>query len=102
MAANLEWLAEAVHPGRKLIIWAHNGHIMNAYYSPGWSYLSHEPLEGGMKPMGVSVVERFGRDVYTLAFTAYSGECAPFTGDEAQPVGQMRPGWWTASSSSTA
>jgi len=55
-----------------------------------------------MKPMGVSVVERFGRDVYTLAFTAYSGECAPFTGDEAQPVGQMRPGWWTASSSSTA
>jgi len=28
MAQNLSWLANQLYPGRKIIVWAHNGHIL--------------------------------------------------------------------------
>lgn len=74
MAENLEWLAESRYPGRKIIVWAHNGHIMNAYYHADWETLSHVPVEGGMKPAGAFVVENLKSDVYTVGFTAFAGE----------------------------
>lgn len=30
-ARNLRWLIEEGYPGRKIIVWAHNVHLMNAY-----------------------------------------------------------------------
>jgi erythromycin esterase len=74
MADNLRWLAERIYPGRKLIVWAHNGHILNAHYRPDFTGPTPEPVEGGLKRMGAYVAETFGRDVYTIAFIAFGGE----------------------------
>jgi erythromycin esterase len=74
MADNFLWLAEERYPDRKLIVWAHNGHIMNAHYRADWTALSHAPTDGGMKPMGVFLAEAMGDAVYTVGFTAFTGE----------------------------
>jgi erythromycin esterase len=74
MADNLRWLAEERYPDRKLIVWAHNGHIMNAHYRADWMALSHAPADGGMKPMGAYLAEEMGDAVYTVGFTAFTGE----------------------------
>jgi erythromycin esterase len=76
MAENLRWFAEERYPDRKLIVWAHNGHIMNAYYQPDWSSLAHDPPDGGMKPMGVFAAELLGTELYTIGFTGFAGETA--------------------------
>ena len=69
----MRWLANDYYAGRKLIIWAHNGHIMNAYYTPDWMALTLEPQPDGMKPVGGFLDEQFGDDVYTIGFTAFEG-----------------------------
>jgi erythromycin esterase len=74
MADNLLWLAEERYADRRLIVWAHNGHIMNAHYRADWTALSHAPADGGMMPMGVFLAEEMGDAVYTISFTAFTGE----------------------------
>lgn len=73
-ADNVRWLMDEGYPGRKLIIWAHNAHIMNAHYGPDWSSVSLEPRPGWMKPTGAFLAERLGRDLYTIGITAFAGE----------------------------
>jgi erythromycin esterase len=74
-ANNLRWLIEQGYPGRKLIIWAHNAHVMNAYYeAPAWKTVRLTPAANTMKPHGVFLAEWLGRDLYTIGFTAYEGE----------------------------
>jgi erythromycin esterase len=34
-ADNLKWLIDTAYAGRKIIVWAHNVHMMNAWYGPG-------------------------------------------------------------------
>ncbi|NKB86613.1 MAG: hypothetical protein GKS06_00125 [Acidobacteria bacterium] len=75
----MRWFVEERYAGRKVIIWAHNGHIMNAYYKHDWTELIQEPQLDGMKPVGVFLDEMYGDDVYTIGFTAYEGS-APFGG----------------------
>lgn len=89
MADNIRWLAETLYPKRKLIVWAHNGHIMNAYYAPDWNALSHEPQAGGMKPVGAFLSEWFGNQVYTVGFTAYSGQYELITMPGVQEIDPM-------------
>lgn len=74
-AENLRWLLEQGYPGRKIIVWAHNAHVMNAYYeAPAWKTIRLDPAPLTMKPSGVFLAERLGRDLYTIGFTAYDGE----------------------------
>lgn len=73
-AQNLRWLIEEGYPGRKMIVWAHNVHIMNAYYGSDWKSISLNPGANVMKPSGVFLAEWLGKDVYTIGFTAYGGE----------------------------
>lgn len=72
-AANVEWLVTGPLAGEKLILWAHTGHLMNAYFTPGWEGLSHAPVDDGLVPMGVPLRRRFGDALYMIAFTAHSG-----------------------------
>lgn len=72
-ARNVLWLADEHYGGRKLIVWAHNFHIMNAYGKGGFSGLSTQPTEG-IVPLGVQLKQRLGDEVYTILFTAYQGE----------------------------
>lgn len=72
-AANLEWLIEQPYAGRKTIVWAHNAHVMNAYYAPNFRdiHLTHGPDD--MSPMGVLLAARLGHQLYTIGITAFDG-----------------------------
>ncbi len=72
-AANLLWLIQQYYAGRKIIVWAHNGHVMNAYYSADWKRLSNEPQPGGMRPTGAFLADSLGVGVYTITMTSHSG-----------------------------
>src|SRR5581483_2875489 len=54
-AANLRWLIEEGYPGRKIIVWAHNVHLMNAYYAGDVKSVHTEPQAGGLVPSGVAM-----------------------------------------------
>jgi erythromycin esterase len=74
-AENLRWLIEQGYPGRKVVIWAHNAHVMNAYYeAPAWKTIRLDPAANTMKPHGVFLADWLGRSLYTIGFTAYDGE----------------------------
>jgi erythromycin esterase len=91
-AENLRWLIEQGYPGRKMIVWAHNAHVMNAYYeAPAWKTISIEPVANSMKPHGVFLADWLGRDLYTIGFTAYSGTDG-FRGLSASPIPPAREG----------
>jgi erythromycin esterase len=62
MARNVEWLADEVHPGEKIVLWAHNGHV------------GFDPGNGQEKRMGAWLRERFGKDLYVVGFAFRKGE----------------------------
>jgi erythromycin esterase len=76
-ATNLLWLIREYYAGRKIIVWAHNGHVMNAYYSADWMRLSNEPQPGGMRPTGAFLADSLGAAAYTITMTSYSGAHQP-------------------------
>lgn len=86
MADNLRWLMQQVHPGRKVIVWAHNAHLMNAYFAADWRSVHTKSQAGGMKPAGASVTEWLKDDVYTIAVTTYEGEEAWANGQRRAPI----------------
>ncbi len=61
MASNIEWLADQVHPGEKIVISAHNGHV------------GSDPALDDRK-MGGWLRQRFGKDMYAVGFTFRRGE----------------------------
>jgi erythromycin esterase-like protein len=73
-AENLRWLIEHGYAGRKIIAWAHNAHVMNAYYGSDWHSISLDPRPDSMKPSGAFLADWLGNDVYTIGFTTYEGE----------------------------
>jgi erythromycin esterase len=73
MADQLRWLLEEPYRGRKVIVWAHNAHIMDGYFAAQWSAVSHEPVPGGMTPLGARLPD-LRRQVFSIAFTCDAGE----------------------------
>jgi erythromycin esterase len=73
-ARNLRWLVEEGFPGQKIIVWAHNVHLMNAYYAADIGSIHVEPQAGGLQPTGVAQAKWLGTGLYTIAMTSYSGE----------------------------
>ena len=73
LATNLRWLLNEGYPGRKLIVWAHNAHVMNTYYASDFQGVHLDPAPERMKPSGVYLAEWLKDDVYTIGFTAYEG-----------------------------
>jgi erythromycin esterase len=91
-AENMRWLIEEGFPDRKLIVWAHNAHVMNAYYlGPDFKTVSLDPAPNAMKPMGVFLAERLGDSLYTIGFTAYEGEDG-WVGLQAGPIAPASAG----------
>jgi erythromycin esterase-like protein len=79
-AENLRWLLEGRYARRKVLIWAHNVHVMNAYYSPDFRDIHLAAGPGDMKPTGVFLSERFGDELYTIGMTAFEGSEGLATG----------------------
>ena len=86
MADNLRWLMQEVYPDEKVIVWAHNAHVMNAYFAADWRSVQTKSQPGGMKPAGVSLKEWLKGDVYTIAVTTYEGEEAWANGQRRAPI----------------
>lgn len=73
-AENLRWMIDKGYAGRKVIVWAHNAHVMNAWYGPHFDSISLAPLQGGMKTTGAWLTGWYGREVYKIGLTAYQGQ----------------------------
>jgi erythromycin esterase len=61
MARNVRWLLEQEHPGKKIILWAHNGHIS-----------AH--CDAFFKPMGAWLREKLGNQYYAIGYSVAGGE----------------------------
>jgi erythromycin esterase len=72
-AENLRWLLEECYPRRKAVIWAHNVHVMKAWYSADFRDVHIRAHARDMKPTGVFLSEWLGRQAYSLGMTAYEG-----------------------------
>jgi erythromycin esterase len=68
MARNLIWLARENFPGRKIIVWAHNAHVLRHTFR---LYPSHD-MDCDCA-MGQRIWEVFGEDSFVIAATAYEG-----------------------------
>jgi erythromycin esterase len=90
-ADNLRWLIDTTYAGRKIIVWAHNAHVMNAWYGPAFDSVSLEPLAEGMKPTGVWLADWYGDELYTIGFTAWQGRDG-LVGAPPVPVPPALPG----------
>ena len=90
-ADNLRWLIDTAYAGRKIIVWAHNAHVMNAWYGPGFDSVSLQPIADAMKPTGVWLAGWYGADLYTIGFTAWRGRDG-LVGAPPAPVPPAPPG----------
>jgi len=83
---NLRWLIREGYPGRKFIVWAHNVHVMKAYYSSDFRTVHVEPKADDMKPTGVFLAGRLAKQVYTIGMTTFQGSDALVTGGAATVI----------------
>ena len=89
-AENMLWLLNEYFRGKKLITWAHNGHVMSCYYNKDWRSLTLRKPEGAIVPMGIFLKEALGKDVYTIGLTGYDVKgglsAGAATGDQIPPA----------------
>lgn len=71
MASNLEWLMKYKYPGKKIIVWAHNGHVMKN------SDVDFNRKHHFQYSMGYHFTRDSTRraNTFIVGFTAYSGIC---------------------------
>jgi erythromycin esterase-like protein len=70
---NLRWLIDSKYGGRKVVVWAHNVHVMKAYLAPNFLDVHLQRKPGDMQPMGVFMAEWLGKQLYTIGVTAFEG-----------------------------
>ncbi len=75
MVANFEWLLREVYPNKKVIVWAHNGHVEKGATENGY-----------MKSMGHFLKEQHPDDYYTIGLFAYSGVAYQFWTKKTIPI----------------
>jgi erythromycin esterase len=74
MAENLHWLIDSVYAGKKVIIWAHNGHVERG------------PITNGFfKWMGHFLGEWYGDQYYSLGIFALEGNVYQHWTRQSQP-----------------
>src|ERR1700687_2052333 len=89
MAENLLWWLRGPLKDRKIIVWAHNYHVMTAVASdqpsPADRPAKGGPLLGG--PMGRILKAELGPAFYSIGFASYGGACRDLEAkDKAGPV----------------
>jgi erythromycin esterase len=70
MATNLELLIDNLYAGKKVMVWAHNAHIM--HNGPSYNNVDFQN-------MGSSIFSKYGPRVYTLGLYMYQGSAADDT-----------------------
>jgi erythromycin esterase len=90
-ARNLRWLIETAYAGRKIIVWAHNVHVIDAAFEPEFGAAHLEARAGLMKPTGVYIADWLGDEAYTITFTAYAGHDGWATTNVVTPLPPVAP-----------
>lgn len=85
-AENVRWLLNEQYARRKAVIWAHNVHVMRAWYSPDFHDVHLKPGPHDMKPTGVYLAQWLGRDLYTIGLTTYEGDEGLAVGGPVTPI----------------
>ncbi len=86
MAHSLVWLAQSVHPGRKMVVWSTAPHVMR---SPNELYnLGGQPNGHGRVIFGSLARVVLGEVMYSLGFLAGAGSYGPF---ESPTSSSLRP-----------
>ena len=72
MAENLLWLLDGPLSGHKVIVWAHNYHVLRDLPQAG---AADEMTKNGSLagPMGMHLSRALGRDLYVIGFAAHHG-----------------------------
>jgi len=81
MAKNLIWLAEKAYPGKKIIVWAHNGHIARGMGSFAGNKAPARP-EDAFVPMGATIHHAFGSRAYCIGFSGSEGNYMNYENDQ--------------------
>ena len=87
MAENLLWWVNGPLKDRKVIVWAHNFHVMNDMYlrtaRPEVAPVREPQVAGPGGPMGRFLKNELGSDLYTIGFGSHGGT---YPGDDEKPV----------------
>jgi erythromycin esterase len=70
MANNLLWLSEKMYPGKKIIVWAANFHIMRAFNNIEFGE-SQQHLKKNTRTMGDSLYQSLKKKMYSIVFTDF-------------------------------
>jgi erythromycin esterase len=79
MAENLLWWVNGPLKERKVIVWAHNYHVMNDFPS---DEVGAEARESKLGPMGRLLKKELGSDLYTIGFASHGGTLLDDDGKE--------------------
>lgn len=91
MAANVLWWVNGPLKDRKVIVWAHNYHVMNDFMTDSAGAAAHGrkivPMtEPTSAPMGWFLKTHLGDDLYTIGFTSYGGTFAQAPGEDPPKI----------------
>ena len=99
MARNLFWLLDQRYPGRKAIVWAATIHAARALHHVGLrDAIAAEPTPYGFsmqelfrrrRVMGDVLWDRLGKQMYSIAFTAYEDALPQGNSSSAAPAGSL-------------
>jgi erythromycin esterase len=73
MADNLDFLLDVLHPGKKVIVWAHNSHIQHRGFG---GVSASSAVQGRPRTMGTWIAERRWPELYTIGLYMYRGTAA--------------------------
>jgi erythromycin esterase len=76
MAENLHFVLDELHPGKKVMVWAHNSHIQHRGFGGTSPAPDAATLARATRTMGTHVAERRRREVYTIGLFMYRGSSA--------------------------
>ena len=73
MAENLLWLLDGPLKGRKVIVWAHNYHVLRDFQSSSLAEIVDKQGKPFAGPMGRHLAKVLGRDLYVIGFLSHHG-----------------------------
>lgn len=86
MAKNLIWLAEKAYPGKKIIVWAHNGHVAKSMSSLTTGNRPTPKGDDAFVPMGATIHQHFGSKAYCIGFSGSEGSYMNYVNDQIVAV----------------
>lgn len=91
MAENLLWWLNGSLKDRKVIVWAHNYHVMKDFFSVASEEAMLKSRGPSAGPMGRFLNEALGREMYTIAALSHHGRTG-YAGEEARDLPEAPAG----------